>query len=346
MFMWLKAILTLFWLVFLPFACGTLLLTVTKRKTMCFSLCMLCGYLVMFSVCEICFVPLILMKQPFHTAAYAMAGILCILALVSVFFCRKNLLFLLKDTYYELRSQSPLFYAALILILIQIFAYVFFMTIDQDDAFFVATAADAIQYDTMYQVEPYIGYRAYVLPYRYVLSPMPMFYAFLAKFTGFHAAVIAHTVLPVFLVSTAYMVYYLIAEQLFHGKKDSVGLFLVLLSVIHISSYYSVYTQGTFLLTRIWQGKAILAAILLPFLFYNCFMQHLPEREKGGWAVCLLTVLSCCMVSSMGIVLAPILCGLFAVLFGVFGRNWRYLLGSIICVLPSLVLALIYFCYF
>lgn len=340
--MWLKGLLVFFWLVFVPFTTGSLFLTGREQTRAGVCRCLAYGYLVLFSAIEICFVPMILTRQAFHTAVYLTACILGALAILALLLRRHKMMEAIQNTFRSLRHQSLFLYVALLLILAQALAYVFFMTIDLDDAYYVATAATSVECDTMYLHDPYTGALLHALPSRYALSPMPMLIAFLAKCTGFHAAVIAHTILPFFLVGLAYMIYFLLGNLLFAGKKDSVGLFLVLLSAIHICSYYSVYTQGTFLLIRIWQGKAVLASALLPFLFYICYKLYTPQREKGDGIVLLLAVVSCCMVSSMGIALAPVMAGCFAVIFGLLRRNWAYALRLVLCCTPCLILALIY----
>lgn len=341
-----KGSLVFIWLVLVPFCTGSLLLTRFAKKQPDVCSCVTCGYLFLFAVCELCFVPMILLRLPFHTAACVVAGVLGISTLLSVLRAGRSYPGILKNGLHSLTRQPVTLYAALVLILIQALIYVFFMSTDLDDSFYVAAATTALENDTMYVNDPYTGMVLDALPSRYVLSPMPMLTAFLAKFTGFHAAVVAHTILPFFLIGLAYMVYDLMGCFFFPERKDTVGVFLILLSVIHISSYYSVYTQGTFLLIRIWQGKAVLAGILLPHLFFLCCKMQDASRERADWILMLLTVLSCCMVSSMGIALAPVMLGIFAVLDGLLHRNWRCFFSTLLCCVPCAVLALLYLCYF
>ena len=66
-------------------------------------------------------------------------------------------------------------------------------------------------------------------------------------------------------------------------------------------------------MVRLWQGKAILAAILIPMLVYLCLTIVMKEKADYSWGLMLMANLSCCLVSSMGIILAPLLIGSFAV---------------------------------
>lgn len=331
----------LWWLALLPLLLGNLILGVFRRPDGMI-LHIVTGYLTLFLVTELVFVPLTLLRQPFHTAVYAQTAILLVLALLSVLLYGKRLLALLKGGARALLHQPAPLYAAAALVLLQAAVYVFFMATDLDDAWYVASATTAQYYDTLYLNGAYTGIAVTSLNYRYVLSAMPMLYAFLSEVTGMHAATVAHTILPVFFVPLAYMVYYLLADFLFRGRKDNAGIFLCLLSLIHISSYYSVYTQGTFLLIRIWQGKALLAAVLLPLLFYLCCRVMTQPAQKGDWALLFLTVSSCCMATSMGVALAPAMAAVFALLFGVLKKKWKETGRLALCFLPCAAVGALY----
>ncbi len=78
----------------------------------------------------------------------------------------------------------------------------------------------------------------------------------------------------------AYVVYSLIGEMFFQKDKKT-GRFLLAMGVfIPRSSRHSVYTQGTFLLVRIWQGKAVLASVILPAVFYLCSRLLVLKKAK------------------------------------------------------------------
>lgn len=347
-----------------PFLAGSLLLSFFDRKESGFAVRTVTGYLLMFSVFEVVTVPLTILRVPYHVLVWTVGAIYAALCLMAIWKCHGDIL---KELLKSLKSsfrQPWTMYAALLLIALQAAAYVFYMTTDLDDAYYVAAATTAIHYDTLYLNSPYTGMPVEMLNLRYVLSPFPMFLAFISTCTGIEPAVMAHTVLPVFLIMLGYMVYYLLGGVLFaekprqeavagrriSGKKETerreqtrqIGLFLVLLSLIHIYSYYSIYTQGTFLLIRIWQGKAVLAAVMLPCLFYMGYKAMTRYQEKGDWLILFLCAVSCTMVSSMGVALAPVMLGILALLFGVFKGKWRYVRNMIICCMPCVVIGALY----
>lgn len=98
------------------------------------------------------------------------------------------------------------------------------------------------------------------------------------------------------------------------------------------------------MLVRIWQGKAVLAAVILPFLIYLGLALVLEDQPEYPWLLLAMANLAACHVSSMGIMLAPVVTGLFVLLALVKNRSPRRFLYGILCCMPSLLLGSVYLC--
>ena len=88
------------------------------------------------------------------------------------------------------------------------------------------------------------------------------------------------------------------------------------------------------MLVRIWQGKAVLAAVILPFLIYLGLALVLEDQPEYPWLLLAMANLAACHVSSMGIMLAPVVTGLFVLLALVKNRSseislWDFVLYAI-----------------
>ena len=335
-----KILLSILWLGMVPFCIGLSLERKNKEKEN-LAKSVLSGYFVMFALFEVLCVPAAFLRTSFSHLCLVYAGIVLLWTILSLFIKRmKNYG---KHFWGDLFHMPFLWYVALILIAVQIGIYLVGMATDADDAMYVAAATTSLHTDGIFSFSCYSGRFTSVLPKRYVLSPFPIFLAFLSRVTGFHPTVMAHTVLPVFLVTACYLVYGLWGKKLFGGDRKAESIFLIFVSLLHIFSYYTVYTQGTFLLIRIWQGKAVLAAILLPAVFYYGWMYF--EQKKIGileWLRLFFLMTSCCLVSSMGIMLAPIMLGFVALVCGLPGWKWKRICTACLSCLPSMVLALVY----
>ncbi len=333
-----KGFLALWWLVVVPAAAGFLF---TGRRQLKISELFLHGYLLLFAVMEILVLPMILLKMPLHvlTAVY---GILAagFAAGGMLFWKKKNSN---KNQLEKMERPSIYFWMAVLVIILQVLMCAAMAHMDADDCFYVAAAATDVHTDSIFAVDPYTGCEYRTLPRRYVLSPFPVFLAVVSQLSGgLHPAIMAHMVFPVIFLPMAYMVQYCLGEKLFAGERRAKDIYLLLAACICSFSGYSVYNAGNFQMVRIWQGKAVLASVLLPYLMCLCISIFLGEKRKNSWTVLLLTNISCCLLSSMGIILAPVMTGAFLAVSLVTRRDWKRVTKGLLCCLPSIILGVAY----
>lgn len=265
-----------------------------------------------------------------------------ILSVLSLILNRKRFILCICDMPSQIKKNcSSIIVIAVILFLVQIYVYVAFEHIDDDDAFFVATATTAVANNNLYINNPYTGGVLKSLPTRYILSPFSIYYAVMSQLIGTHPTVFAHLFLPLILLTFVYMVYYLWGKEWFQNKK-SIGIFLIILSFLNIFGNYTEYTTQTFLLSRLWQGKAFLAAGIIPFVIYVCFKIRKEERHLIYWAILLSTTSAATLVSSMGVFLVPVAIGCFAFADCIQSRHLKRLIGYAISCLPCMICGIIY----
>lgn len=328
--------------VFLVLELLGMLLTRREEEENCIAWNFVAGLLISFAIFEVLVIPCIFTYQKFHVFAGIYTVVLLGLCIVSLSLNHEKIRGFFKGLRKDSIKKPIIFYAAVLLILLEMFMYVQYAHIDDDDAFYVATAVTTLEEDTMYTVNPYTGEAYSSFPARYVLSPFPVYNAFMSKMTGMHPTVCAHNVLPVIFVLSAFFVSYLIGMKLFKQDMKKTGYFLVFCSLIQMYSAYTTHPQGMVYLVRLWQGKAVLASVLLPACFYMAMRLFWNKGKHCDWLICLLLMISCCMVSSMGIMLGAISMGLFGILYGIYHKSVKELVFTALCCIPNVVLAGIY----
>ena len=299
------------------------------------------GLFLMMAVLAITSLFCIFQRKSLKMLVFMTAAIFAVFTVLSVIRNGKRWIQAIKQI--QIRKPDWLFLVLIALIVFQTLMLGIGTHMDDDDAFYVATATTSVDTDTLYQFEPYTGDAYYRFPARYVLSPFPMLAAVISRFTGVRPAVVCHTVYPFFFIPLAYFVYALLAEKLFDGKKEEKRLFLIGVSLIQLYSGFSSLTAGKFLLIRIWQGKAILAAVILPYLLYFALeygsREYLKLRE---WLLLACVMVAGCFVSSMGIMLAAIEVGVLSLVCVIRYKNIRLLLQVALSNGLNLLLAGIY----
>lgn len=244
-------------------------------------------------------------------------------------------------------------------ILFQLALVVFYRHTDDDDAWYLGLAVSAYETGEMFAYSPYTGDAMELSDGGdYVLSPLPILWAALGKLFYIHPTILAHAIVPVFMLLWAYYVYWLLGKRLFGGKNESAGAyaFWLFMNVLNLFGFYSTRTSGTFLLFRSWQGKAVFCAILVPCLFYYFLgllkSQRQREREltvnealineKQELSGIYLTMGAGCLASFSAASLMPLLLFAMALTYAIATRSVKIPLKMCGAAIPNVILAGIY----
>lgn len=304
----------------------------------------LTGQLLLWSVFQIVAVPAVYCRISFSALFWIYTGLVTAMTVTGIVFIRRSPgQPTLKDREEQkehrkqwLRDLSPFLVIALFIIAYQCCIYIFGMHLDEDDARWIAEANDALIKDKMLLYNPATG--EYVGRFigevaKDVYSPWSMYLACLSRWTGIKPVIIAHTVYPPILLGMSYSAYYEIGAQLFideqtgrqrMSRRHERGIFLLMVAVINLFMGGNIYTQSVFTLTRIWQGKAVVAALMIPSILMAT-LRIQAEDTAWNWFLLMISGTACCLFSGMGIVIGGIMIavyGAYAVIRSI-ARNWK-----------------------
>lgn len=297
-------------------------------------------------------VPLILLEKSFSLLCLCFSVFLAVLVVVTLGVLLKER----KKTAGEIQSWEKGSYTkaeyvqwilVVLLFLLQLILTMFMAYEEGDDAYYIAVSTITESADTMYRSLPYTGMST-GLDARHGLAPFPIWIAYLSRMSGMPAVTVGQIALPLVLVTMAYGIYYLIANRLFADKRRNIPLFMILVEVLFLFGGYSVYSAENFLLVRASQGKAVIANIVIPFLFYLLLLllEALQKQEKTAgkqWLLLAFTMMAGCLCSTMGTVLTCILLGAVGICTAVSYRRWKFLVPMSMCCAVPIGMALLYF---
>lgn len=251
---------------------------------------------------------------------------------------------------FEKYEWSVFLVFALLIIFFQACKYIFLMHLDEDDARWLAEANDALVTDKMLLFNPatgeYVG-RFVGEMVKDVFSPWMIYIAWMSRLTYIRVTVIAHTIYPPMLLIISYLCYWEMGKQLFKGK-DERGIFLLMVSIINLFFAGNSFTQSVFTLTRIWQGKAIVAAVVIPAML-TIILRIQNEDKIGDWVQCVLIGIASCLFSGMGIAIGALMIGvygLYALIYKVIvnrKNSIKRVFLWLLSLLPSVLFGLGYF---
>lgn len=262
---------------------------------------------------------------------------------------------LFEDRREGLKGFSACFYVLAVLLMIaQIAAGFYYETPNADDAYYLAEALEAYEKDTLYTLDPYSGYPM-EFDVRHSLSGFPLFYSFLGRISGVHPTIIAHTVWPPVVILLAYITQLLIGMTLV--SREYASLYLFLIGLLNLFGNTSRFATENYLLTRTWQGKAMLSGLVIPaifwvFLYYlSKFDTRYRQRESiyydsgktayrreyvTGIITLSLITLTGLFASTMSLFLLTVLVGILVVLLAVYFKKPLMILNIVF--LPALII--------
>ena len=307
----------------------------------------ICGQVVLWAFLQLIAVPMILCRvrfQPLFVVFLIAAVLLFVLGCWRFRHFPKSRNMSIRKWFFSLSPVIRIvFLAALALILFQVLTYFLGQHIDQDDARWLAEANDALVYGDLMTRSASTGELIGTFDTaRDVTSPWPVFYAVMAKMIHSDTAVAAHTVYAPVALLLSYGTYWLLAGELFESADARVT-FLFSVALINLFFAGTTYTQAVFTLVRIWQGKASVAGIIIPFLIY-LFISINKRNNKSDWILVILTSFAACLMSGMGISLGGIICLIFGGYSIIAYRIWNRIPFWLLSLAPAIGYFSVFFC--
>jgi len=303
-----------------------------------------CGWFVSFFLFELTAVPFILLEQRFSLLVIVYTLIIMAVLAVSLWQGRslwRGYLDEMKNTR-EMPGTVKLGWVIFFLILLFQMGYaVFYEYYDGDDAYYIATAVLADEFDTMYLRDTYTGY-IYPLDTRHAFSPTPIYQAWMSRLSGLAPAIVAHSVLAPIWLMFLYCIYGQICSRLLWNRKNYKPVFMILIEIWFLYGNISLYTTETFAMTRTWQGKGMMAGMVIPALFLCLLYLAQEEVDQGIWMLFICVCMSAVFATSISFMLIPTIVGAASVIFGIQKRSARFAVELFLCCTPCLLLAACY----
>ena len=281
----------------------------------------LSGWVLIWAMIQVVSVPMILLRTPFTPVFWIITGMVAVFGFYGMYTCRRIRFTLPKYTWLEWTGLGVTVVCMAVLLLVNLTT----QHTDGDDSRFVVNAVDILRTNTMFLTNPATGERLDIWQgelIKDVTAPWAVFIAWCAKLTGTHATVMAHTVLPLILFLAVFSVWWLLSETFFKREVFYRCLFMDVLILVTVYGGFSVYSEEVFMLSRIWQGKAVVAAFGVPaaYLIGDWIYR---ENSRSSYVLSLLLNLAMCLMSGMGLIIGAMIFGSLGLVYGMVKKNWK-----------------------
>ncbi len=301
-----KAMMAIVLFFILPELMGLLLVHFTKKDKYNLGLALIIGYLIEFGILEILSIITIIKVYSVISLVKKFMFIVGILSGISIIVNFRSIIDIFKELWNSIK-ETPKILAIIVIFLIcfQVYFPVKYMHTDEDDSHYVGSSVTDLETNTLYRYSSTTGV-IHTPNNKYIFSYFMSLYSVLSILLNTHPTIVAHLVLPVVFIPLVYLAYLELGKELFGNDNKKTMLFLIFMCVLNIFGNYSIRTNFTFFLFRIWQGKAMLANFILPVAIMLILKAENNENKFMYYILLCLTSLGGAYTSSMAVGFVPI----------------------------------------
>lgn len=298
-------LLILFMYVFLFFTFGTYMTRNLKDNNCTIGLTVFIGFFMYYFIFQIISLPLILTRQALSTLSIVWTVVVLLVFIFSMVL-NKNVW---KHSYQQIISHkwwNPASVIIFLIILAQIVLVLSHYTNNHmDAAYYVGKVSTDVYTNTIGQYDPYTGEKLAFFAMRYLPATYNVHDAVICQLSGLHPLIETKTTMSVIVILLSNLVSYKCAEILFQDYKKAQVCMFFFISIINLFNY-SAFTSSGFYFYRTFEGKSILANIILPAIFYTFLRLYKDRRSNANWFMMLIISCSGNAISMSSLMIVPV----------------------------------------
>ena len=266
----------------------------------CFSHIM--GFVSLLAIWQLLVFPMAYLNISFRNISFIYGCVLIIVSFTSAIRLKKTrIIYCLRNYSFRIKKNNWISYLTLIaffiLLAIQLYYAIFYtrtyMAADGYAVFSTMALHDNVINGTgMYTGEVVARVGAEWI--QRAMQTQLYFPAFLSLLSGIHPASICYTVMYGYILLLSYESYYLLSETLFKTNKCRV-IFLYLIALLYTFGYHSHFSLSFRMLGPNSEGKAILAVVITPLIFW--YMSQVFIQEYSPRLGFHFVIISICSIS-------------------------------------------------
>ena len=317
------------WIFLIPYILGKFLIR-KEENDILYSWVL--GYVIEMAVYLFMAIPMIVNRVRFDVLLKYYNITIYTLTILSMIICRKKLIPKKKE-----KSKVTFFQVvAILLIVLQVFIKFKYANVNNDDSSFVVLGAQMIVSGEMYYEGPDSP-----LNIRRALAPISAFFATLSQNLGIHVTIVMHTIEPMIFMVIGGIVFYQLGRVLFKGNKEAPYIF-VSFFILSYTYFFTTKGAGLYFLQFTWFGRALIGAIFFPLLWKTLLEISDNHDTFQNWLTVLLIVSASCLCSEMAIALVSTSIAVIAFINVIRNRKVLYVIKSMICIIPCIILGVLY----
>lgn len=319
-------------------------LTAGKGKEMSLTRTVFAGLFLYYLLFSICCIGVMIRWRPLHVLTAIWIFVMTVVSLAGIVRARHELLPAVRKAAAFISEHAPGF--ILIGIITAAFAGVilFSYQFTLDASYYVGNATTAIRTDTINMYDPFTGDWLDHYEMRYFFATFSINDAVICSMLHLHPLIWCKITMAGTAIILTVMVLYMTGRKLFKEDVKKITLFIIF-SLVADLFMITIYTTAAFLTTRTYEGKCLLANVVLPGILYIyiCLLEDVKDRR--AWLLLMLVALGSTALSSSSNMLVPAMIAVTIIPLALLRKDLWVLPKAAACMLPGMILTVIYIAY-
>ncbi len=338
------AVLLIFFNLILYFLFGSAISAIGKKEAPSVTKAVFTGFFLYYLLFAVFCIPVMLKWRPMSLLTRIWTGVILIICIFSLVFCIRKYRVKLKGLSEYIRENRYSLLLIIALTAIEAFIIIYNYQFTLDAAYYVANVTTSLETDTLNIYDPYTGDWQDHFEMRYFFAVFPLNDAVMCDLFNIHPLIWCKTTMTGTAVVLTNMVLYMTGKKLFDGNMAKNTLFIAFAAVMNFF-FITIFTPSDFLVTRTYEGKCLLANVVLPGVFYIYINILEDAKSKENWLLLLLVCLGSPVLSSSSNMLLPAMIGLTILPLCIIKKDITIAFKSLVCMLPGIALMLMYVAY-
>ena len=317
---------------------GDLFLQLSNRQEQSVSYRILIGFFCYFFLFQIVALPLKMTLQPLSLLTKLWLFVLVSIGALFLIFRRKSLR---NRAAYCKMLLSKHGWTLLILVFLVLFQLILVNYNGEtyalwDQSYYIGDVSSSVYTNSISQYDPYTGALLKKLNVEYLLETYQNHSAVLCQLFGLPALIETRTAEASLMVLMANLVSYQFGLHFFANNRKKAAFLVFFLSWLNLFSF-NLFTSAEFLFFRAFEGKTILACIILPMVFL-LFLKISRDHEKNShWIELFLVVFSSFGLNMSCIYMLPFELSICLLPLGFTKKSFSIWIRYGICLLPCVL---------
>lgn len=291
----------------------------------------------------VCF-PFMIKYRPLSWLITAWVPIALLIMATSIFINRKKTVDIIKLIKDIISADKIATLVIILVVLAQIILVTCTYNFTLDAAYYVSNVTTSLDTNMINVYDPFTGAWQDHYEVRYLFATYSINDAVMCSLFKIPALIETKLTMSGVVIILVNILYVKIAKYLFKDNTKGVAIMTAAIFFVNMM-FYTIFTSSLFLLTRTYEGKAIVGNLSILTVFYIFMFLINDEEITYPWLSIFIVSLGSMTISSSGNMLIPAEIALLFTPYMFMKKSVKALPKIIACMLPGVVMVLVYILY-